>query len=88
MKITYYLDGCRTGIDYYPTTSQVKTALGNIIVDLYFNGLSDKVADYVLIRKGLKKFLVNIDTEDLEKQFMDELKEYFEPEVKETYKSV
>ena len=69
--------------DYEVPKDEIPEALEDIIIDLYFDGLSDNASFYSLVRQGLRKMLKNIETDDLCEQFKDELKDYFEEEALE-----
>lgn len=69
--------------DYEVPKDEIPQALEDIIIHLYFSGLSDNASFYSLVRQGLRKMLNNIETDDLCEQFEGELKDYFEEEALE-----
>ena len=65
-------------VHYALTPSEIVEGLETAIIDTYFHGLSDKISDYAIIRNGVREFLECINTEDLAKQFSDEITEYMQ----------
>jgi arginine repressor len=88
MKLVYELEnhGAKFTAEYFPKQKEIQEALEEIIITLHYNDVSDKIYEFTIIRKGIKRFLAVIDTENLEKQFKDEIKAYFKEIVEEIYK--